>query len=71
VLSVIEEVPRSFTAIHFGLGLKLGKSLLPAVAIETYTPLAIVFPKGSYLADPISGSGLRLTLAFPLQNREQ
>jgi hypothetical protein len=71
VLKVIEKPSPNFTTFHIGFGMKLGRSEKPGIAIETYTPLGVKFPKGSYLVKPLSGSGIQLTLSLPLSNTKK
>jgi hypothetical protein len=71
VMKVIENPSPSYTTFHIGLGLKIGKSDKPGIAIETYTPLGVRFPKGSYLVDPLAGSGIQLLFSVPIKTKEQ
>jgi hypothetical protein len=71
VIKVIEKPSPNFTTFHIGLGLKIGKSDKPGISIETYTPLGVRFPKGSYLVKPLAGSGIQLLLSIPIKTKEQ
>jgi len=71
VIKVIENPSPNFTTFHIGLGLKLGKSDKPGISIETYTPIGVIFPKGSFLVNPLAGSGVQLLLSVPLNTKEQ
>lgn len=71
VIKVIEKPSPNFIAFHIGLGLRIGKSDKPGISIETYTPIGVRFPKGSYLVNPLAGSGLQLLLSVPLNSKEE
>jgi len=71
VIKVVENASSNFTTFHIGLGLKIGKSNKPGISIETYTPIGVRFPKGSYFVKPLAGSGFQLLLSVPLKTKEQ
>lgn len=71
VIKVVEKASPNYTTFHFGVGLKIGKSEKPGISIETYTPIGIRFPKGTYFVDPLAGSGIQLSLNVPLNSKEQ
>jgi hypothetical protein len=71
VIKVVENSSPNFTTFHIGLGLKIGKSNKPGISIETYTPIGVRFPKGSFLVDPLAGSGFQLIVSVPLKTKEQ
>jgi len=71
IIKVVENASPDFTTFHIGLGLKIGKSDKPGISIETYTPIGVRFPKGSYLIKPLAGSGVQLLLSIPLNTKEQ
>lgn len=71
VLSVIEKPSPNYTSFHIGLGIKIGKSDKPGISIETYTPIAVRFPDGKYLVEPMAGSGIQFLMSLPLNTKEQ
>jgi len=71
VMKVVENASPNYTTFHIGLGLKIGKTNKPGISVETYTPIGVRFPKGSYFVNPLAGSGLQLLLSVPLNNKEQ
>jgi hypothetical protein len=71
VLKVIEKPSPNFTSFHIGLGLKIGKSNRPGISIETYTPIGVRFPEGTYLVEPLAGSGIQFLVCLPLNTKEQ
>ncbi|MBK8882553.1 MAG: hypothetical protein IPN67_09300 [Bacteroidales bacterium] len=71
IIKVIENPSPSFTTFHIGLGMKIGKSDKPGFSIEAYTPIGVRFPKGSYLVNPLAGSGIQLSLSVPINTKEQ
>ena len=71
VIKVVENASPNYTTFYIGLGLKIGKPNKPGISVETYTPIGVRFPKGSYFVNPLAGSGLQLLLSVPLKNKEQ
>jgi hypothetical protein len=71
VIKVVENASPNYTTFHIGLGLKIGKTNKPGISVETYIPIGVRFPKGSYFVNPLAGSGLQLLLSVPLNNKEQ